>query len=71
MTFPDSKYNDAASYLGSYFEQISKAAHSVDEDRLIQAATILTQVYTDGGIVYSCGNGGSAAIANQSGGRLG
>ena len=61
MTFPDSKYEDAASYLDSYFEQINKAARSVDEDRLIQAATILTQIYTDGGIVYSCGNGGSAA----------
>ncbi len=46
-------------------EQISKAARSVDEDRLVQAATILTQVYTEGGIVYSCGNGGSAAIANH------
>ena len=65
MTFPDKKYGNAASYLGSYFEQISKAARSVDENRLVEAATILTQVYTDGGIVYSCGNGGSAAIANH------
>ena len=65
MTFPDSKYKDAASYFSGYFEQIGKAARSVNEDRLVQAATILTQVYTDGGILYSCGNGGSAAIANH------
>lgn len=65
MTFPDIKHEDAASYLGSYFEHIGKAARSVDEDRVAQAATILTQVYTQGGIVYSCGNGGSAAIANH------
>lgn len=65
MTFPDCKYDDAASYLGAYFEQVSKAARSVDENKLMKAAAILTQVYTDGGIVYSCGNGGSAAIANH------
>lgn len=65
MTFPDNKYKDAASYLDSYFEQIGEAARSVDGDRLVQAAKILTHVYTHGGIVYSCGNGGSAAIANH------
>ena len=53
MTFPDKKFKDAASYLDSYFEQISEAARSVDEDRLVQAAKILTQVYTDGGASFT------------------
>ena len=33
--------------------------------KLRQAANILSKVYSDGGMVYSCGNGGSAAIANH------
>ena len=65
MTFPDIKYDDAASYLSGYIEQVSNAARSVAQDRVIKAAKILKQVYTEGGFVYSCGNGGSAAIANH------
>jgi len=65
MTFPDIKYEDAASYVDGYFDQIRKAARSVDKDRLVRAADILTDVYVNGGFVYSCGNGGSAAIANH------
>ena len=43
----------------------NEAAASVDLDKLQQAADLLKEIYTAGGFLYSCGNGGSAAIANH------
>jgi phosphoheptose isomerase len=65
MTFPDKKFSDPAAYTAAYFEQVSKAAATVDDSRFAKAIDILTKVYSAGGIVFSCGNGGSAAIANH------
>jgi D-sedoheptulose 7-phosphate isomerase len=65
MTFPDVKFVDAGSYADAYFKQLRKAAASVDPVKLQQAAAILIEVHDRGGMVYSCGNGGSAAIANH------
>ena len=65
MTFPDKKFADPVSYTTAYFEQVSKAAATVDGAKMTQAIDILTKVYTAGGTVFSCGNGGSAAIANH------
>ncbi len=65
MTFPDQKFGDASGFAESYFAQYSAAAASVDGTQLQRAVDILTRVYTEGGMVYSCGNGGSAAIANH------
>jgi len=65
MSFPDKKINDIGGYADEYFSQIGQAAASVDRDQLRRAAGILTNVYKQGGMVYSCGNGGSAAIANH------
>lgn len=65
MSFPDCRYDSAALYAHSYFEQIVVAARSVDGKAVQRAADILAEVYRAGGTVYSCGNGGSAAIANH------
>ena len=65
MSFPDEKFGNGADYAESYFAQLSAAAASVDGAQLQHAADILTRVYSEGGVVYSCGNGGSAAIANH------
>ncbi len=65
MTFPDEKFADAGSYTGAYFAQINAAAASLDMDKVAQAAQILTKIYASGGMVYACGNGGSAAISNH------
>ena len=65
MTFPGSKFGDAGSYANAYFSKIKDAAATTDMEKLRQAANILSKVYSDGGMVYSCGNGGSAAIANH------
>ena len=65
MSFPDKKYSDANGYVDAYFSEISRAAASVDRAKVEDAASILMKAYSDGGMVYSCGNGGSAAIANH------
>lgn len=65
MSFPDTKFDSAGLYAHSYFEQLAAAARSVDTKAVQRAADILTGVYRDGGMLYSCGNGGSAAIANH------
>lgn len=65
VTFPDAKFDDAGSYAEAYFAQLKKAATSVSQEKLARAADILTETYRSGGMIYSCGNGGSAAIANH------
>ena len=65
MTFPDSKFTSISSYVDEYYNEISKAAGTIDRQKTEQAAEILTKAYTDGRFVFSCGNGGSAAIANH------
>lgn len=65
MTFPDQKFSKIADYADAYFSKLGDAAASVDRNKLQQAGDLLTKVYTAGGMVYSCGNGGSTAIANH------
>jgi len=65
MTFPDERFTDVASYADAYFARVKEAACSVDREKLRRAADILTRIYRAGGMVFSCGNGGSAAIANH------
>jgi phosphoheptose isomerase len=65
MTFPDKKFADVGSYASAYFAQITTAAASINQGKLEQAAAILTRIYSSGGMVYACGNGGSAAISNH------
>ena len=65
MTFPDKKYSGSDSYVDAYFSQIGEAAASVDRARVADAVAILTKAFSEGRMVYSCGNGGSAAIANH------
>lgn len=65
MTFPNEKISNISNYTNAYFAEVAKAASSVDHKKLAQAVDVLTDVYSRGGVVYSCGNGGSAAIANH------
>ena len=65
MTFPESRFSDVSDYATAYFSEVAKAAASIDKDKLNQAVQLLTRTYTDGGMLFSCGNGGSAAIANH------
>jgi len=63
--FPVEPYESASSYFSAYSEEIVLAAQSVELAELDSAAAILVQAYLNGRTVFSCGNGGSAAIANH------
>ena len=65
MTFPEGKFDSAGAFADAYFEHVAKAAQSVDRARLAAAADLLARTYAAGGTVFSCGNGGSAAISNH------
>ncbi|MCI3952993.1 MAG: phosphoheptose isomerase, partial [Burkholderiales bacterium] len=64
-SFPDRLFTDAGVYAQAYFARLREAAATVDPDSVAEAARILARIYAGDGTVYSCGNGGSAAIANH------
>lgn len=63
--FPDSRFASAAAYFSAYAEETARAANSVEAAAFARAAAILLDAYTRGSTVFSCGNGGSASIANH------
>jgi phosphoheptose isomerase len=64
-SFPAAPYPDATSYFAAYAAETARAVSSVEPGAMDRAAAILTDAYTRGAIVFACGNGGSAAIANH------
>ncbi len=65
MTFPDARPADAAAFARAYFENLGRAAASVDPARIAEAVAILEAAHRRGASIFACGNGGSAAIANH------
>ena len=65
VKFPASPYTSAATYFSAYAEEAARAANSVEPAALARATAILLDAYTGGAMVFSCGNGGSASIANH------
>jgi phosphoheptose isomerase len=63
--FPSAKYTSAASYLEAYCANSAYAGSSIEGAAMDKAAGILLDAYQLGATVFSCGNGGSAAIANH------
>jgi len=63
--FPTQPHTLAATYCGAYFEESVRAANSIDLATVERAAGILLAAYSRGALVFSCGNGGSAAVANH------
>lgn len=63
--FPTGRYTSAGVYFGAYATEIARAAGSVEADALDRAAAVLLEAYARRAGVFSCGNGGSAAIANH------
>ena len=63
--FPASRYPSAAAYLSAYAEENARAASSVESAAFASAAAILLEAHRRDATVFSCGNGGSASIANH------
>ncbi len=65
MKFPHRPIDSASDYAGAYIKALNEAAQSLDSDALAAAARMICDTIAGGGVIYSCGNGGSAAIANH------
>jgi phosphoheptose isomerase len=65
VKFPMTPHISAASYFDGYAEEMARAAKTVEASELDRAAGILVDAYACGARMFSCGNGGSAAIANH------
>jgi D-sedoheptulose 7-phosphate isomerase len=63
--FPSQKYDTAQGYFDAYRAQIARAWSSVDAAAVARGAALISACLERDGIVYACGNGGSAAIANH------
>jgi phosphoheptose isomerase len=65
VKFPLGPYASAPAYLDAYAEEIARAAKSIDPAMFELAASTLADAYLRGSRIFSCGNGGSASIANH------
>lgn len=65
VPFPAEPYADAASYFSAYTDEFAQAWKTIDLVDFRRAAEILTAAYERRRTVFSCGNGGSASIANH------
>jgi D-sedoheptulose 7-phosphate isomerase len=63
--FPDRTYDNIGGYLDSYFDRLEAAVATVDRKRLQAAADLIVEAVERDRTIFSCGNGGSAAIANH------
>jgi phosphoheptose isomerase len=63
--FPAAPYGSGASYFEAYMHEMAQAWKTADLAEFDRAAAILTDGYLRGAKVFTCGNGGSAAIANH------
>jgi phosphoheptose isomerase len=63
--FPIAWHASAASYFDAYAEETSRAAKTIEPAAFDRAAVILLEAYIRDARMFSCGNGGSASIAND------
>jgi phosphoheptose isomerase len=63
--FPAVPYRSGASYFEAYIDEMAQAWKTTDLAAFDRAAAVLTDAYLRGARVFSCGNGGSASIANH------
>jgi phosphoheptose isomerase len=65
VKFPVAPHTNAGSYFDAYSDEIFRAAKTIEPAALDRAGELLVEAYTRGRRAYSCGNGGSASIANH------
>jgi D-sedoheptulose 7-phosphate isomerase len=63
--FPDQKYSTAGAFLADYASAMAKALNSVRPGEIDRAVTALKRAIQADRLIFTCGNGGSAAIANH------
>ncbi len=63
--FPARRYDDGGSFATEYARELDRAMTSVAPAQFHAAAEVLRGAYERDSTVFSCGNGGSASIANH------
>jgi phosphoheptose isomerase len=63
--FPDARYAGAGAYFAEYAKELARASETIDPAPMEQAGNLLIEAYARGARMFSCGNGGSASIANH------
>jgi phosphoheptose isomerase len=63
--FPQKKYPDPGTFLADYASAMAGAYKSVRPGEIDRAATALKRAIQGDRLIFTCGNGGSAAIANH------
>ena len=65
VKFPARPHADAGTFFRAYSRELARAGDTIDPAAMEKAAGILVEAYTSGARMFSCGNGGSASIANH------
>lgn len=65
MKFPARRYQSVEAYFADYRDEIVRAWSTIDPIAVERGAEVLRQCLERDTIIYACGNGGSAAIANH------
>jgi phosphoheptose isomerase len=65
VRFPVAQHVCAGLYFGDYAKEMARASKTVDPAAMERAAEVPIEAYTGGARMFSCGNGGSASIANR------
>ena len=63
--FPSRKYPNAGAFVADYARLVAAGLTSVRSSEIDRAAAALKQAIQGDRLIFSCGNGGSAAIANH------
>lgn len=63
--FPSQPISGADQYLEAYLGEINKAWNSVSRENILAAEILLKEAISSDCTIFSCGNGGSAAISNH------
>lgn len=63
--FPSRLISGADSYLEAYLKELATAWESVSREAILAAEILLRKTVSEEGTIFSCGNGGSAAISNH------
>lgn len=63
--FPSRSYDTPEDYFRAYSINIAEAWRTIDQTAISHGAKLLRECLARDGIIFACGNGGSAAIANH------
>ena len=65
LPFPTRKFYDAGEFGAAYAAEFDRAFRSIDLAQIAAAAAVIDDAHARDAVVYACGNGGSASIANH------